>query len=72
MIKEADDHESHDHWDVVPHWEKSPDVKAILAIWVFKKKRFPDGRMNKHKARLCSHDRMQHYVVNYGKLNLQQ
>ena len=32
MIKEADDHESRDHWDVVPRWEKPPDVKAILAI----------------------------------------
>ena len=33
MIKEADDHESRDHWGVVPRWEKPPDVKAILAIW---------------------------------------
>ena len=55
MIKEADDHESRDHWDVVPRWEKPPDVKAILAIWSFKRKRFPDGRINKHKARLCAH-----------------
>ena len=65
MIKEADDHESHDHWDVVPHWEKPPDVKAILAIWDFKRKWFPYGRINKHKARLCYHGVMQQYGANY-------
>ena len=32
IIKEADDHKSRDHWDVVPRWEKPPDVKAILDI----------------------------------------
>ena len=67
MNKEADDHESRDHWDVVPRWGKPPDVKAILAIWAFKRKRFPDGRINKHKARLCAHGGMQQYVVNYRK-----
>ena len=36
MIKEADDHESRYHWDVVPRWEQPPDVKAILSIWAFK------------------------------------
>ena len=27
MIKEDDHHESRDHWDVIPRWEKPPDVK---------------------------------------------
>ena len=65
MIKEADDHESRDHWDVVPRWENPSDVKAILAIWDFKKKRFPDGRINKNKAQLCAHGGIQQYGVNY-------
>ena len=65
MIKEADDHESGNNWDVVPRWEKPPDVKAILDTWDFKKKRFPDGRINKHKAWLCYHGGMQQYGVNY-------
>ena len=65
MIKEADYHESRDHWDVVPRWENPPDVKAISAIWDFKRKLFPDGRINKHKARLCAHGGMQQYGVNY-------
>ena len=65
MIKEADNHESRNHWDMVSCWEKPPDVKAILAIWDFKRKRFPDGRINKHKARLCAHGGMNQYGVNY-------
>ena len=65
MIKEADNHESRDHWDVVPRWEKPPDVKAILAIWDFKRKQFPDGRINKHKAQICARGGMQQYGVNY-------
>ena len=54
MMKEASDHESRNHWSVIPRSEKPPDVKTILAIWAFKRKRFPHGRINKHKARLCS------------------
>ena len=50
---------------MVPLWEKPPDVKAILAIWAFKRKRFPDGRIYKHKARLCAHGVIQKYGVNY-------
>ena len=64
MIKDTDYHKSRDHWDVVPRWGKPPDVKAILAIWYFKRKRFPDGRINKHKARICAHGGMQQYGVN--------
>ena len=65
MIKEADNHESRNHWDVVPRWEKPRDVKAILDIWGFKRKQFPDGHINKHKAWLCSHGGMQQYGFNY-------
>src|SRR6056300_1305894 len=42
-----------------------PATKSILAIWSFKRKRFPDGRLNKHKARLCAHGGMQQWGVNY-------
>ena len=40
-------------------------MKSTLAIWDFKRKRFPDGRINKHKARLCAHGGMHQYGVNY-------
>jgi len=65
MMKEASDHESRGHWTVIPRLEKPPSVKTILAIWAFKRKRYPDGRINKWKARLCAHGGMQTYGENY-------
>ena len=65
MMKETSDHESKGHWEVVPRSEKPFNVKTILAIWAFKRKRYPDGRIWKHKARLCAHGDMQTYGVNY-------
>ena len=65
MQKEVLDHESRHHWDVVLRSDKPPDEKTIMAIWSFKRKRFPDGRLNKHKARLCAHGGMQTWGVNY-------
>ena len=40
-------------------------MKTIQAIWSFKRKSFPDDRLNKHKARLCAHSGMQQWGVNY-------
>ena len=40
-------------------------MKTIQAIWSFKRKRFPDGTLNKHRARLCAHGGMQQWGVNY-------
>ena len=65
MIKEADDHEKCIHWEVVHRWDKPPGVKTVLAIWYFRHKRFPNGRINKHKVRLFAHGGMQQYGVNY-------
>ena len=50
---------------MVPRSAKPYDVKSILAIWAFRRKRFPDGLINKHKARLCAHGGMQTCGVNY-------
>ena len=65
MIKEISDHESKGHWDVVPRSDKPVNVKSILSIWAFKRKRYPDGRIWKHKALLCAHGGMQTFGVNY-------
>ena len=65
MLKEVDDHEKRGHWEVIPRWQKPADARPILAIWSFKRKRYPDGRLNKHKARLCAHGGMQPWGVNY-------
>ena len=40
-------------------------TKTIMSIWSFKRKRFPDGSLNKHKARLCAHGGMQTWGQNY-------
>ena len=42
-------------------------MKTIQAIWSFKRKRYPDGTLNKHKARLCAHDSMQQWGVSYSQ-----
>ena len=40
-------------------------LSTILAIWTFKRKRFLDGRLLKHKARLCSHLGVQKWGISY-------
>ena len=49
-LMETDDHESRRHREVIPRRDKPSQAKTILAIWAFKRKRFPDGRINKWKA----------------------
>jgi len=65
MMKEVEDHEKRNHWTVMPRDEMPKGAKTILAIWSFKRKRFPDGRVLKHKARLCAHGGMQTWGENY-------
>jgi hypothetical protein len=58
MIKEVDDLSNSGVWIL----RKRSDIgnhKPIRAIWSFKCKRAPDGRIIKHKARLCAHGSMQ-------------
>ena len=47
------------------NFEMPPGVKKIQAIWSHKRKHFPDGTLNKHKAQLCAHGGMQQWGVNY-------
>jgi len=65
MKKEVQAHEARRHWDVVRRTSIPAGVKTIQAIWSFKRKRFPNGELNKHKARLCAHGGMQQWGVNY-------
>ena len=58
MLKEIKDHEDRGHWHLYERSKIPPGHKTILAIWSFKRKRFPDGRINKHKSRLCAHGGM--------------
>ena len=59
MIHEVDDHEQRAHWTLTKRCDLPPGTKTILSIWSFKRKRYPDGTLNKHKARLCAHGGMQ-------------
>jgi hypothetical protein len=65
MVKEVDDHESRNHWTVMQRCTMMSDTKTIMSIWSFKRKRYPDGTLNKHKARLCAHGGMQTWGQNY-------
>ena len=65
MEVEVAAHEKRDHWEVVKRSSVPLGTKTIQAIWSFKRKRFPDGSINKFKARLCAHGGMQQWGVNY-------
>ena len=65
MVKEVTDHESRNHWTIMPRSAIPKGTKTILAVWSFKRKRLPDGTILKHKARLCAHGGMQTWGVNY-------
>ena len=55
MVKEINDHTEKKHWDLVHRSDMPPGTKIILAVWAFKRKRYPDGRILKHRARLNAH-----------------
>jgi len=65
MIDEVCSHEENSHWELATRSSIPRGIKPILAIWSFKRKRFPNGSLNKHKARLCAHGGMQQWGVNY-------
>jgi hypothetical protein len=65
MQKEVNDHESRNHWSIVHRSVIPAGTKTIMAIWSFKRKRFPDGRIMKYKGRLCAHGDMQTWGENY-------
>jgi hypothetical protein len=65
MIHELDDHEKQAHWTLTKRCDLLPGTKTILSIWSFKRKRYPDGTLNKHKAWLCAHGGMQTWGQSY-------
>jgi hypothetical protein len=65
MIHEVNDHKIWGHWTCILCSDMPPDTKTIMSIWSFKRKRFPDGTLNKHKAHLCAHGSMQTRGTNY-------
>ena len=64
---EIEDHETREHWVTYKREEIPKGHKTIMAIWSFKRKRFPDGTIMKYKARLCAHGGMQQWGIAIGK-----
>ena len=58
-------HEQRNHWTFVERRSLPPGTKTIMGIWSFKRKRYPDGSLNKHKARLCAHGGQQTWGQDY-------
>ncbi len=58
-MNEVDDHESQVHGTLTKCCDDPPGTKTIMSIWSFKRKQYPDGTLNKHKACLCAHGGMQ-------------
>jgi hypothetical protein len=65
MVHDVNDHEKQKHWTLTRCCDLPDGTKTIMAIWSFKWKRYPDGTLNKHKARLCAHGGMQTWSQNY-------
>ena len=65
MGAEVREHEKQKHWEVVKRSSIPEGTKTIQSIWSFKRKRFPSGLLQKHKARLCAHGGIQQWGVNY-------
>ena len=72
MDKEIASLEAIDTWEVVPRSSMPKGARAIPGTWAFRIKRFPDGRLNKFKARWCvMGNRMEkgvHYDETYAPL----
>jgi hypothetical protein len=66
-IKENRTYEENGHWEVVER-KSIGNSKTILAIWSLKRKRHPKVSLDKHKARLCAHGRMQQWGVNFWEM----
>ncbi len=65
MEIELDDHESQKHWALMLRKDLPIESKTIMAIWLFKQKRFPDSTLNKHRACLCARGGQQTWGQDY-------
>jgi hypothetical protein len=61
MQKEVADHESRDHWTIVPCSTIPKTAKPIQAIWSFKRKPRPEISMATHQlTRFCQNPKLSH------------
>ena len=71
MMVGVNSHEDREHLILTKRKEVSMEhyvngwISTIMAIWPFKRKGFPYGRLLKHKVILCAHVGMQKWGINY-------
>jgi hypothetical protein len=65
METELNNHETRKHWTLMERRNLPQGAKTITVIWLFKRKRFSDGALNKHKAHLCAHGGQQMWGQDY-------
>ena len=63
MDKKIDYQQSRGYLDIVQRSTVPSGTKTIQAVWSFKRKCYPDGTLNNHKAWLCAHGGMQQWGV---------
>ena len=69
MTKEIGYHTKRKHWEIVLISQMPRGIKPIMEIWSFKRKQYPDGTLNKHKARLCTYRGQHRWGNNYWEKN---
>jgi hypothetical protein len=65
MVHKVNDHETQNNWTPIKQCDLPLGTITVLSIWSFKRKPYPDGTLNKHKAHLCAHGDMQMWGQNY-------
>ena len=65
MTMDIGDHTKRKHWEIAPRYQMTWGIKPIMEIWSFKRKQYPDGTLNKHKAILCAHGGQQQWDISY-------
>jgi hypothetical protein len=54
-------------WEEAERSKVPKGANILPGTWVFKRKRFPDGKLRKHKARYCVRGDMQEAGVDYDE-----
>ena len=65
MLEKIEVHEKREHWTLMKKNDMPAGAKTIMAIWSLKRKWYPDGSLNKHKARICAHGGQQTWGQDY-------
>ena len=59
IMGELEAHKVRNHWSLMLRSNLPPGTKNILHIWSFKRKRYPDGRIQKYMDMICAHGGIQ-------------